>query len=94
MESLAAKPTAREPIERPEDGSAWRIVVEAVAGRRVELALFGERIEIAPGDRLRVFHSNRFTPEAAERLWSGVGFRIEGRWIDPSGEEGIYLCEK
>ena len=76
------------------DGSAWRIVVDAVCGRRVELTLFGERIAIAPGHRLRVFHSNRFTPEAAERLWTGARFRIERSWIDPSGEEGIYLCEK
>ncbi len=73
---------------------AWRVWVEAEVTRRRPLIWRdeGPPITLEPGTRLAVFHSNRFTPDAAGALLRDAGLRLLERWVHPGGEEGIFSC--
>ena len=85
--------TARE-LEEPAcaPGSAWQIEVRAEMSRPTALSWRGETIPFAAGESLAVFHSHRFTADAAQSLLATAGLSVEDRWIHATGEEGIFLC--
>ena len=74
------------------EDSAWRIVVEARFAREKAIQLFGEEVGFAEGERLRVFHSNRFTVQALGEVLERAGLHPHQQWLHPSGEEGIFRC--
>jgi uncharacterized SAM-dependent methyltransferase len=75
-----------------EDGSAWRIAVEALTRPGLALGLFGESVTLPAEGRLRLFSSRRFTAAAARALLERAGLAVWETWIDRTGEEGIFLC--
>lgn len=78
----------------PDAAGVWRIVVSARLQNEVALTLFGESLNFAQGEQLEVFFSNRLSLGALQNLLAQNGLRCEQPWLDPSGEEGIFLCEK
>ncbi|MEE8435444.1 MAG: L-histidine N(alpha)-methyltransferase [bacterium] len=54
----------------------------------------GEEIVYQAGERLTVFHSNRFTAGAVQLLLEQAGLAVTRRWIHASGEEGIFACRR
>jgi uncharacterized SAM-dependent methyltransferase len=93
---LGIAPGEAELIVRAEnarvDGSYWRIVVDARATRPVRIELPDFAWELGTGSSLRLFHSNRFTRDAAQELIERTGPFVQRAWLDKSGEEGIFLC--
>ncbi len=75
-----------------EDGSAWRIQAHATAAIPVRFTVEGRGYALAPGERLRVFFSNRFTEAGILRLLAVAGLTLQGQWLHAGGEEGIFLC--
>lgn len=53
-----------------------------------------ETVTFNPGDRIRLFFSTRFTPAHTSVLLSEHGLSIEGQWIAPGDEEGVFLVRK
>ncbi len=76
------------------DGSAWRVVVEAVFRERVSLNGLGKVLVLPRGARLEVFFSNRFTAPAFRKVLASAGLTREREWIHPSGEEGVFFCTR
>jgi hypothetical protein len=77
-----------------EDGSAWRIAVEALTRPGLALRLFGESVSLPAEGRLRLFFSRRFTAAAARALLERARLAVGETWIDRTGEEGIFLCAR
>lgn len=83
------------PIPGMADGeAAWRVVVTARLQRDAVLALYDREVPLGAGSTLTVFRSHRFTDAAARDLLEAAGLALAETWVDPSGEEGIYLCTK
>ena len=74
------------------DGSFWRVNVHAALREPVTIELPGTTIRYDAGMRLRLFHSNRFTFDAAQALLGRAGLVVLQGWRDESGEEGVFLC--
>ncbi|MDX1953463.1 MAG: L-histidine N(alpha)-methyltransferase [Verrucomicrobiota bacterium] len=67
--------------------------IEAVWEIRQErqFTLFGELFQFNPGDSIQVFYSYRYTLRRFTDWAERYGFALEGSWITPSGEEGVFL---
>jgi Histidine-specific methyltransferase, SAM-dependent len=93
MYSLAveARPLALEGVA---PGAAWQIAVTAALRKEAPLAVHGEPVPLAVGDRLAVFTSHRFTAEAVEHLLAAAGLRVQERRVGAAGEEGVFLCRR
>jgi uncharacterized SAM-dependent methyltransferase len=76
-----------------DDDAAWRIVVEALVVRDTRLEVFGQAFSFSRGERLQVFHSNRFTAEAFRGTLAQAGLEPQAEWLHKSGEEGIFFCK-
>jgi uncharacterized SAM-dependent methyltransferase len=74
------------------DGSFWCVVVHATPRERVTFHLPDTSAIHEAGTRLRIFHSNRFTFEAARSLLERAGLAVAEAWQDGTGEEGVFLC--
>ncbi|MBI4083477.1 MAG: L-histidine N(alpha)-methyltransferase [Candidatus Lambdaproteobacteria bacterium] len=72
----------------------WQVAVEAALRRSATLAPFGRSIALRAGERLRVFHSNRFTLASAAAVLAAAGLQPVQRWSDAAGEEGLFLCRR
>lgn len=81
------------PLESGAAGEgAWRVCVEALLREEAELTLYDETLAFALGQRLSVFHSQRFTVAAARGLLERAGLAVQQHWEGAAGEEGIFLC--
>lgn len=76
------------------DAGLRRIVARFEFANAVSLGLDDEAFEFHPGDSIRLFYSYRYTPGRAVALLRQYGFTVSGQWITPSGEEGVFLCQK
>ncbi len=90
-------------VER-EDGTAefsiekksnlWRIVCHYRFRRRCKLWIGPEVFQFSRGETIRLFFSYRYTPKSLERVVKRHALSICETWVDPSGEEGVFLCRK
>jgi uncharacterized SAM-dependent methyltransferase len=89
----------------PEDGSVRFAVEDCAAGhkrvaayfhvtRPCALAVYGERFEYEAGEEIRLFYSYRFTPDRVRALLRQHQLEAREEWVAPSGEEGVFLCQK
>ena len=49
-------------------------------------------VACAQDDRLQIFFSNRFNPPLVDALLTENGFVAEQHWINPGGDEGVWLA--
>jgi uncharacterized SAM-dependent methyltransferase len=89
----------------PGDGAARFAVEETAAGfkrvaadfyltRRRALAVHGEAFEFGAGEKIRLFFSYRYTPERMRALLRRHQLEAREQWVAPSGEEGVFLCQR
>lgn len=81
-----------EPAES--DPSLKRIQVDFIFSRRTEIPFYGETISFNAGQKLRVFYSYRFTVEHLRECLARAGLTLAQEWIDPAGQEGVFLCQR
>jgi L-histidine Nalpha-methyltransferase len=70
-----------------------RIVAHFSLRRSREIRVFNETISFLSGDRLRVFFSYRHTERTMSDLLRQNRLNISRRWLNDSGEEGVFLCQ-
>ena len=91
----------------PEDGFLRFDVEEAPPGSGLErvaacfhferprgVEVDSDRFEFQAGDSIRLFFSYRHTPAQVGGLLAAHGLEVAGRWIAPSGQEGIFLARR
>ena len=71
-----------------------RVVARFQFGRARRVQVATREFTFARGEAIRLFFSYRYTPSRAVRLLAGHGLRVRNQWVAPSGEEGIFLCQK
>lgn len=71
-------------------GAVWRIEFFAELKRAKSLRVFDQTVELEAGQRLEVFHSDRYLPEALPELFAAHGLAVEGEWLASNREEGVY----
>jgi len=59
--------------------------------RTIELA--GSAITFSPGESLRLFFSNRYTPALLRRVFELSNLKILNEWVSAEGDEGIIASE-
>lgn len=80
-------------IENDPAGSGLKRVTACfhfARSRRIQVG--AERFQFHPGESIRLFFSNRHTPELVRSLLDQHGLEVRGGWIAKSGEEGVFLC--
>jgi uncharacterized SAM-dependent methyltransferase len=89
----------------PEDGAVRFAVEDSPAGfkrvaadfcltRRRALAVDGEPFAFGAGDEIRLFFSYRYTPDRIRALLQRHQLEAREQWVAPSGEEGVFLCQR
>jgi uncharacterized SAM-dependent methyltransferase len=89
----------------PEDGEMRFAIEESAAGfKRVAadfyltrcraLTVYGEPFAFGAGDVIRLFFSYRYTPDRIRALLKLHQLETRGQWVAPSGEEGVFLCQR
>jgi uncharacterized SAM-dependent methyltransferase len=89
----------------PGDGSARFAVEDSAAGhkrvavdfcltRRRSLTVYGEAFAYGAGDKIRLFFSYRYTPDRMRALLRLHQLEAREQWTAPSGEEGVFLCQR
>jgi uncharacterized SAM-dependent methyltransferase len=71
-----------------------RIVAQFELTRSRELRVYDETLSFVSGERIRVFFSYRHTRATVTSLLAEQGLSVIGDWMNESGEEGVFLCEK
>jgi uncharacterized SAM-dependent methyltransferase len=74
------------------DGHIWQIYTDVRFLQQVHLTLHDESFAFHTGDRLRLFFSNRFTPQVMPQVLAEAGLTTIATFLLASQEEGIYLC--
>jgi hypothetical protein len=69
-----------------------RIVADFEFIRTTKLALGSDSLSFALGERLRVFFSNRYTPELVQLFCRKAGLRMSTSWTSLNGEEGVFVA--
>jgi len=79
-----------------EDSAAGhkRVAVDFYLTHRRALAVDGEALEFAAGDKIRLFFSYRYTPDRVRALLRLHQLEAREQWVAPSGEEGVFLCQR
>lgn len=62
--------------------------------RARSLRLEGRVFNFAAGERVRLFFSNRHTPQILRASLRQHGLEITNEWLPPSREEGVFLVRK
>ncbi len=88
--SQIALTTCGQPLRT--DGHLWQIQTYARFVRRVTLTLHEESFVFDAGEELRMFFSNRFTPQVMPEVLAAAGLTIVKTFLFDSEEEAIYLC--
>ncbi len=71
-----------------------RIVADYHFSRERVFKVYDESFVFAKDDKIRLFFSYRHTPRLVESLLLGHRLSILGQWIAPTGEEGVFLCQR
>jgi hypothetical protein len=58
--------------------------------RTIELA--GEPLKFLAGEQLRLFFSNRFTPDLLRKVFELQKLKILGEWVSAGENEGVLAC--
>jgi uncharacterized SAM-dependent methyltransferase len=58
------------------------------------LVVEGEDFEFPAGGKIRLFFSYRYTPDRIRAQLQLHQLEVCDQWLAPSGEEGIFLCQK
>lgn len=74
--------------------SYGKIIGEATFTRNVEIEYCGFDYPIEEGEKIELFYSNRFQPEAVNELVEKMGYTIEKAWVAGSEEEGIWILKR
>ena len=74
------------------NGHVWQIRTAAQCLRQVQLTLYDESFTFQSEERLHLFFSNRFTPQAMPSILADAGLNVLETFLFASREEGIYLC--
>ena len=90
--AVTAEPLTHLPDFPGEQGQAWRIVARLTPGLETILNTAGKAFAVGPRRPLEVFHSQRVTATALERILISEGLSPHGTWLGARGEEGICLC--
>jgi uncharacterized SAM-dependent methyltransferase len=53
-----------------------------------------QRFSFRRGESIRLFFSYRYTPERVRTVLKQYGLETTREWIIPSGEEGVFLCQR
>jgi L-histidine Nalpha-methyltransferase len=59
-----------------------------------EIVVHGEKFKFRRGESIQLFFSYRYTPERVEKHLARHGLEIQAQWLAPSGEEGVFLCNR
>ncbi len=78
----------------PHGSGLLRIEARAVFTRPAEIAFEDVTEHLTPGDEFLLFHSYRHTPGIVDRHLDRAGLRIAHQWINPPGDEGVFLAER
>jgi uncharacterized SAM-dependent methyltransferase len=89
----------------PGDGGVRFAIEDSAAGWKRVAAYFdltqsraltvqGEPLAFAAGDKIRLFFSYRYTPDRMRALLRLHQLEAREQWLAPSGEEGVFLCQK
>ena len=62
--------------------------------REVNLKLDDRQVTWAPGSRVRLFFSYRYTTAKIQKILSLYGLKVLEFWEDDTQQEGVYLCCK
>jgi uncharacterized SAM-dependent methyltransferase len=68
-----------------------RIVADYELRRTAKLVLGSDELSFASGERLRVFVSNRYTPELVQLFCRQHGMLVWESWVSQDGEEGVFV---
>ena len=71
-----------------------RITAHFELRRACDIHVLGEKLSFTVGQRLRVFFSYRHTVGSVTALMAKHGIEAVQRWLNDSGEEGVFLCRK
>jgi len=79
-----------------EDSAAGykRVAADFVFTRRRALTVHGEAFDFFAGDKIRLFVSYRYTPNGIRALLKLHQLEAREQWVAPSGEEGVFLCQR
>jgi len=71
-----------------------RIVADYKFTKRRVFTVHGEEFKFVEGDKIRLFFSYRYTPDRIVALLSHYKLSTLEQFIAPSGEEGVFLCNR
>jgi len=77
----------------PLEPNLLRIAADYHPAALTSIEVERESARFQPGQPWRLFYSYRHTPDLLSALLQRHGLRPTQSWIDPSGEEGVFLCE-
>lgn len=75
-----------------DEGGLKRFEACFIFGQTTEVAVLSEKIAFEKGASLRVFYSQRFTPNSLREILRQAGLEVVGEWTAP--EEGLFLCRR
>jgi L-histidine Nalpha-methyltransferase len=75
-------------------GGLKRIEVSAHFHRGVKVVLEEKTHLFEPGEKMRLFFSNRHTPALVAEAVISVRLKLGQGWITPSGEEGVWIVTR
>ncbi len=85
--------TAVQAVPLREDGHIWQLRVYTICLEAFTLEVYDEFFSFDADERLQVFFSTRFTPEAMPDILADAGLQVLDAFLFASREEGIYLCK-
>ena len=80
-------------VEDSADGCK-RVAADFHLTRRRALDVQGEHFAFGAGEKIRLFFSWRHTPDRIRALLQRHQLKANGEWLAPSGEEGVFLCQR
>ena len=86
--------TVQFAIEDSAAGGFKRVAADFLMTRPRALTVLGENFEFRAGEKIRLFFSYRYTPDKMRALLKLHQLEAREQWVAPSGEEGVFLCQK
>jgi len=71
-----------------------RVAADFYLTKARALTVEGEPFEFRAGEKIRLFFSYRYTPDRIRALLELHHLEAREQWVTPSGEEGVFLCQR
>jgi L-histidine Nalpha-methyltransferase len=71
-----------------------RICAEFRFQKNASVECEGKTFKFLPTEKIRLFFSYRYAAETLHPIFHEHGLRIEGQWITPSQEEGVFVARR